>query len=278
MTENITAVEFSPLGKKSEYITQYAPTLLFPIPRQIKRAEIQVPQKLPFFGWDIWNAYELSWLNEKGKPQVAIAHFFVDCTSENIIESKSFKLYLNSFNNTKISSISELKNILQNDLQKAVKGTIRVEINNLSTYNSLQIDFPQGICLDELDINCDEYTVNSAYLISDKNKLTIQETVYSNLLKSNCLVTSQPDWGSVEISYLGSPIDHENLLRYLVSFRNHDEFHEQCVERIFMDISNKCHPLELTVKAWYTRRGGLDINPIRSSAQVTAKNLRMARQ
>lgn len=268
----------SPLGKKSSYISEYAPELLFPIPRKIKRDEISVPNTLPFYGYDTWNAYEVSWLNAKGKPQNAIVRFDISCYSTNIIESKSFKLYLNSFNNTKLESMDALADTLKKDITQAVDGKIFITLYHLDDLLDQKIQSFNGTCLDNLDITFDSFQVNPQLLSSDsENK--VEESLYSHLLKSNCLVTGQPDWGSVQIDYTGAKIDQENLLKYLVSFRNHNEFHEQCVERIYMDIQQFCRPEQLMVKARYTRRGGLDINPMRSSAPISPDaNIRMARQ
>jgi 7-cyano-7-deazaguanine reductase len=271
-------LQSAPLGKKSQYICEYDPSLLFPIPRQGKRDEIQVPTPLPFYGFDTWNAFELSWLNAKGKPQVAVARFDIAANSENIIESKSFKLYLNSFNNTRIATLKELKETLARDIEKNAQGDVTVEIYDVDDCSCFQLASFDGETLDDLDVECDQYIVNPDFLKADEN-LEVTESLYSNLLKSNCLVTGQPDWGSVEITYQGPKIDREGLLKYLVSFRNHNEFHEQCVERIFMDIMTRCQPQSLTVNARYTRRGGLDINPIRSTENIgPAKNIRMSRQ
>ncbi len=268
----------APLGKKSTYVTQYSPELLFPISRKVKRTEIEVPEPLPFTGFDTWNAYEVSWLNSKGKPELAIMQCDISCLSENIIESKSFKLYLNSFNNTHFNSVDTVREIITKDIEHAINGNVIVTLYKLTDLAGQSIENFSGTCLDNLDINCDHYSVMPAYLKSDANK-QVEESLFSHLLKSNCLVTGQPDWGSVLIHYKGAKIDHEGLLQYIVSFRNHDEFHEQCVERIFMDIMKHCQPKKLTVQARYTRRGGLDINPIRSSENITAAtNIRMARQ
>ncbi|OAJ35727.1 NADPH-dependent 7-cyano-7-deazaguanine reductase QueF [Piscirickettsia salmonis] len=268
----------APLGQKSNYISIYSPDLLFPIARKQKRDEINVPQVLPFYGCDVWNAFELSWLNAKGKPCVALAYFEIDCASTNIIESKSFKLYLNSLNNTKFDSVTEVQALLAKDIQHAVDGAAKVKVMLLTdVINQPILDF-NGESIDHLDVACHEYHVNPTYLRADPG-CVLEETLISNLLKSNCLVTGQPDWGSVEISYYGPRINREGLLQYIVSFRNHNEFHEQCVERIFMDIMQQCQPERLTVHARYTRRGGLDINPVRSTEKLfKADNLRMARQ
>ncbi|HJO95521.1 MAG TPA: NADPH-dependent 7-cyano-7-deazaguanine reductase QueF [Victivallales bacterium] len=253
------------LGKEVNYNSSYEPDILFPIPRISNRKLLGLSNRdLPFKGWDVWNCYELSWLNTKGKPDTAIVRFVIPYNSEHIIESKSFKLYINSFNNTKFSSILEVKNVLKNDISKAVGAKIQIEIyNENSVAGVMCIDRFDGICIDDIDISCDSYLVDSSLLTAtDEN---VVETLYSNLLKSNCPVTGQPDWASVQFSYKGKKIKHENLLKYIISYRNHTEFHELCVERMFVDIMKKCNPDELTVYARYTRRGGLDINPIRSN-------------
>ncbi len=282
--------EESQLGKAASYIDQYDASLLFPIPRASKRAEIGIAAALPFLGADMWTAFELSWLNSRGKPQVALAHFTVPCETPNIIESKSFKLYLNSFNNTRFADVDAVRARLHRDLSEAVwrNGTpdddatvpaIGVRILLPDLFDREPVHELDGINLDRLDVACDRYTPAPDLLKVDQGEAPVSEVLVSNLLKSNCLVTGQPDWGAVQISYSGVPIDQESLLQYLVSFRNHNEFHEQCVERIFMDIWTRCKPTRLAVYARYTRRGGLDINPFRSSyAQALPPNIRTARQ
>ena len=270
----------SPLGKPAAYQTQYQPSLLFPIARQGKRDEIGVSGTLPFFGVDIWNAYEVSWLNARGKPQVAIATFTVPADSPNIVESKSFKLYLNSFNQTKLADTDALLQLLRKDLSAGFGAPVHVTLTTADAFAEQKIQEPQGLLLDRLDIEVDEYQPNPSLLKADPNQVVIEETLVSHLLKSNCLVTGQPDWGSVQIHYVGPAIDQESLLRYLISFRDHNEFHEQCVERIFMDIMRNCAPQKLSVYARYTRRGGLDINPWRSNFSTAQPplNWRQARQ
>jgi 7-cyano-7-deazaguanine reductase len=263
MTTNSISLNGAPLGAKSAYITQYDSSLLFPIPRAIKRRELGITDAPIFTGYDIWNAYEVSWLNAKGKPQVAVAEFYIDSNSINIIESKSFKLYLNSFNNTKFENWNEVQQLFEKDITEAAQGQTVVKLCKLDHYNGTIIASFESECLDDLEIECDEYVTNSE-LLEEGASEQVCVSAYSNLLKSNCLVTGQPDWGSVEISYEGKEINKESLLKYIVSFRDHNEFHEQCVERIFMDIFNKFKPTKLTVFARYTRRGGLDINPLRS--------------
>lgn len=270
----------SPLGKPAAYQTQYQPSLLFPIARRGKREEIGISGTLPFFGVDIWNAYELSWLNLRGKPQVAIATFTVPADSPNIVESKSFKLYLNSFNQTKLANTDALLQLLRTDLSAGFGAPVHVTLTTSDAFSELKLQEPQGLLLDRLDIEVSEYQPNPSLLKSDPNQLVIEETLVSHLLKSNCLVTGQPDWGSVQIHYVGAAIDQESLLKYLISFRGHNEFHEQCVERIFVDLMCNCAPQKLSVYARYTRRGGLDINPWRSNFSTSQPplNWRQARQ
>ena len=271
-----SALKNAPLGKSANYISHYQRDLLFTIPRQLKREEIGIHHQLPFQGNDIWNGFELSWLNAKGKPVVAFAEFFIPCESPNLIESKSFKLYLNSFNNTSFDSFDVVADTLTRDLSDAAKMPVTVKLIPLSKITpSILSHFP-GISLDELDITCDTYTTEPGYLQTENTVVT--ETLHSDLLKSNCLVTGQPDWGSVQIIYTGKKIQPEGLLKYIVSFRNHDEFHEQCVERIFMDIMKQCTPEKLFVYARYTRRGGLDINPYRANYAILLENMRLWRQ
>ena len=277
--------EDSQLGKSSAYVDQYDASLLFPIARAGKRAELGLTGAPPFLGADMWTAYELSWLNLRGKPQVALAHFTVPCESHNIVESKSLKLYLNSFNNSRFASADAVKERLRADLSEAVwrgadrAATIGLRIVPPELFDREPIYELDGLSLDRLDVECTRFTPAPELLKVLPDEAPVTEVLVSNLLKSNCLVTGQPDWGSVQISYTGAAIDQEGLLQYLVSFRNHNEFHEQCVERIFMDIWRRCRPLRLAVYARYTRRGGLDINPFRtSSAQALPQNTRMARQ
>ncbi|VVC76861.1 NADPH-dependent 7-cyano-7-deazaguanine reductase [Aquicella siphonis] len=267
----------APLGKSSGYISTYQPDLLFPIPRQSKREEIGITGALPFQGQDIWNAFEVSWLNQKGKPAVAAAEFIFPCDSPRLVESKSFKLYLNSLNNTSFESIAMVEKTLGKDLSSAAGASVGVRLIPLALASDQIARQFSGTCLDEMDIECDTYHTRPEYLDTENDIVT--ETLYSDLLKSNCLVTGQPDWGSVQITYTGKKINHAGLLRYIVSFRNHDEFHEQCVERIFMDILRRCQPDRLLVYARYTRRGGLDINPYRANYFIPAmENLRLVRQ
>lgn len=252
------------LGKTTTYKDQYDPSLLYPIAREKNRSAIHIQAaSLPFYGEDIWHAYEISWLNKKGKPNVAIGRFVVPSDSPNLIESKSLKLYLNSFNQTAFDSVHIVREKITHDLSLACGKPVRVTLFSLNEFKNDVYQSINGICLDDYNVEIKEYTVNSNLLKTKKN--IVSETVYSTLLKSNCLVTNQPDWGTIQIEYCGPQIQHESLLKYIVSFRNHNEFHEHCVERIFMDIKTLCKPTELTITACYTRRGGLDINPFRTT-------------
>ncbi|OWY27739.1 NADPH-dependent 7-cyano-7-deazaguanine reductase QueF [Herbaspirillum robiniae] len=273
--------ETSPLGKSSEYPEAYDPSLLFPIPRAPKRAELQITGSLPFFGVDIWTAYEISWLNLRGKPQIAIATFMVPADSPNIIESKSFKLYLNSFNQERLESSGELLDKLRADLSAAAGAAVQVALTEPAQFGQLQFGELSGLPLDRLDVEIEAAShPDGSILRASHDEATVEETFVSHLLKSNCPVTGQPDWGSVQIQYVGAPIDQERLLKYIIGFREHNEFHEQCVERIFTDILRHCKPQKLAVYARYTRRGGLDINPWRSnfSSGKPPSQLRNARQ
>jgi 7-cyano-7-deazaguanine reductase len=265
------------LGQASRYISQYDPSLLELFPRLEKRREIGIEESLPFFGEDIWNAYEISWRNSRGKPMVALGECRIPCNSPNLIESKSFKLYLNSFNQSVYESLTQVSEIISKDLSKACGAPVSVMLTEPKDYlDSLYMGLP-GKSIDGLDIDCTHYQPSPDLLQTHPKQVT--EMLTSDLLKSNCLVTGQPDWGSVQISYTGPQIDRASLLQYIVGFRQHNEFHEQCVERIFVDILHQCKPSELTVYARYTRRGGLDINPYRSThSTLTCPNIRLVRQ
>ncbi len=267
------------LGQKTEYKNQYDPSLLQAVPRQLNRDSLGISEQQPFnHGADIWTCYELSWLNPNGVPQVAIADVAIDFRSANLIESKSFKLYLNSFNQTKFASMQEVEATLAKDLSQCASGQISVKICKLSEYTNQPIVDLAGECIDEQEIQIESYEFSNQYLDNVAEGEMVEETLVSHLLKSNCLITSQPDWGSVQIRYQGKKLNREKLLRYLISFREHNEFHEQCVERIFTDLMQFAQPEKLTVYARYTRRGGLDINPFRSNFEDIPPNLRMARQ
>lgn len=272
-----------PLGKSVAYPASYDASLLAPIARSTARHDLGLPSEdpLPFIGWDLWNAYELSWLNAKGLPKVALLKIRVPCSSPNIVESKSFKLYLNSFNQTRFDSMHEVFDCLRNDLQNALGDQIEIEIIGPDQFNNQTIEEFDGINLDKFDIDIDCYEPNVRLLKLDTNvnKQVEQEKVFSRLLKSNCPVTDQPDWACIEIEYSGQAIEHASLLKYIVSYRTHNGFHEHCVEKIFVDIMKQCHPTSLSVFARYTRRGGLDINPWRGTKDSLPPQIaRSARQ
>ncbi len=269
------------LGQKTTYKQTYTPNLLQAIPRSLNRDDLKIAPDapLPFTGYDIWTLYELSWLNEKGMPQVAIGEVRLPATSPNLIESKSFKLYLNSFNQSRFSSWQLVVDTLAQDLSASAGAEVDVTISPLSEFNQATIAAIGGENIDEQDIEIVSYQFDPDLLCDAIGTEVVTETLSSDLLKSNCLITNQPDWGSVRISYTGKKINREKLLRYIISFREHNEFHEQCVERIFTDIMTYCQPSLLTVYARYTRRGGLDINPYRTNMGKTpSENNRLARQ
>ncbi|WEN40937.1 NADPH-dependent 7-cyano-7-deazaguanine reductase [Thauera sp. GDN1] len=256
--------EDSLLGQAVAYRDTYAPELLFPIARQLKRDELGIrADALPFVGEDLWNAYEISWLDPRGKPVVALGEFRVPADSPRLIESKSLKLYLNSFNQQRMGSADEVRARIAGDLSAAAGAAVDVVLVPLGARPQRSSGYPQGECVDDLEIAIDTYQPAPEALRAQGAE--VEETLYSHLLKSNCLVTGQPDWGMLVVRYRGPAIDREGLLRYVVSFRAHNEFHEQCVERVFSDIMAHCRPRELAVWARYTRRGGLDINPFRAS-------------
>ncbi|WP_062064226.1 NADPH-dependent 7-cyano-7-deazaguanine reductase QueF [Cellvibrio sp. OA-2007] len=272
----------NPLGQQTDYISVYAPQLLFPIARAESRSLLGIGNELPFYGVDIWTGYELSWLDKKGKPVVAVAEFFIPCSSEFIVESKSFKLYLNSLNQTHFDSTVEVEQLIAQDLARVTCADVRVMITPLNTparaaQHLAEIAEVQGELLDELDVVVDTYHPAPELLVTSTE--LVDECLVSHLLKTNCPVTGQPDWASLVIRYKGNKIQRESLLRYIISFREHQDFHEHCVERIFSDIARVCVPEELVVYARYTRRGGLDINPFRASnPNIKPELLRLVRQ
>ncbi|WP_134635881.1 NADPH-dependent 7-cyano-7-deazaguanine reductase QueF [Pseudomonas aeruginosa] len=271
--------EHSPLGKTSEYVSSYTPSLLFPISRTAKWAELGLSaETLPYRGVDIWNCYELSWLTPAGKPVVAIGEFSIPADSPNIIESKSFKLYLNSLNQSAFDSREALRAVLQKDLSAAAGAPVGVRLSSLDEVAEEGIGRLPGRCIDELDIAVDGYEQPRPELLRCDAGRIVEEQLYSHLLKSNCPVTGQPDWGTLVVDYRGPALDPASLLAYLVSFRQHQDFHEQCVERIFLDLQRLLQPQALSVYARYVRRGGLDINPYRSLAEVAPDNRRLVRQ
>lgn len=276
--DSVWSADALPLGKQSDYVSEYTPELLFPIPRAHSRNELALASDaLPFQGVDIWTGYELSWLNMQGKPVVVMAEFSVPCSSPNIIESKSFKLYLNSFNQSRFAALRDVVVLLEADLSAAAGAPVMVSLKPLAAAAVVGVGHFTGENLDLRDIAIDRYTP-APELLGVVSESPVSEALCSDLLKSNCPVTGQPDWASLYIRYQGPEIDKDGLLRYIVSFREHQDFHEHCVERIFTDIKARCQPQELTVYARYTRRGGLDINPFRTDCGDSPLAVRLVRQ
>lgn len=266
----------TPLGKQSVYSAQYDPGLLYPLERATKRAELGLVNPLPFDGLDIWNAYELSWLeSETHKPRIALVELYFPCHSPYMVESKSLKLYFNAFNQSVFESPDRVKQTIVRDLSQLVKAPVGVVLK-LPPFSPLELRSFSGVCLDDLPVKIHSFDYDPTLLQIGQEKAS--EALFSDLLKSNCLITQQPDWASVYIVYEGWKIDHPSLLRYIISYRQHDEFGEQCAERIFTDILRHCKPEKLSVYLRYTRRGGIDINPFRSNFQQFPDNVRNARQ
>ena len=264
----------SPLGKSTTYSSQYDPELLFAISRAESRRKLDFGADLPFTGWDIWNAWELTWLNAGGVPQVAMVEIRVPATSPKIIESKSLKLYCNSFCMTAFESIADVRSAIRNDLGRLTESDVEVSLTTATGESPVE-EF-QGQCIDSVDTKCNIYTVDASLLRSGGE--TVSNALHSHLLRSLCPVTDQPDIGSVLVSYRGPRIDRASLLQYIVSYREHNDFNEACVERMFVDILERCQPEALTVYARYQRRGGIDINPFRSNFESVAPNSRLWRQ
>jgi 7-cyano-7-deazaguanine reductase len=270
------------LGKVTQYSNKYNPSLLQAVPRSLNRDDLALSnENLPFLGEDVWYGYELSWLNSRGKPVVAVAEFKIPCTSDNLIESKSFKLYLNSLNQSTFESWSVVEKTLINDLSNIANAPVKVTLYEVDNCPPLAINIPLAKCIDDIDIDIETYSYQPSILSNDDcqgSNEVVEEYLVSHLLKSNCLITNQPDWASVYIRYRGSKVNHEKLLRYIISFRDHNEFHEQCVERIYCDLMKYCNIEKLEIFARYTRRGGLDINPFRSTDKQNSPDARTLRQ
>jgi 7-cyano-7-deazaguanine reductase len=267
----------NPLGKATGYSGEYTPDLLFAVARSDARVLAGIGPELPFAGRDIWNAWDLTWLDSTGKPVVATATITVDATSPNIIESKSLKLYLNSLAMTRYGSAEEVGGIIKKDLSQVAGSDVLVSVTSATEWTNTSVSVLPGTCIDGLDIGPARGNIDASPLHSD-GKEKANEELYSHLLRSKCPVTGQPDIGSVLVRYRGPKIDRASLLRYIVSYRQHNDFHEACIERIFVDIKNHCLPETLAVYARYNRRGGLDINPFRTDAGDTAENMRLWRQ
>jgi len=265
------------LGQATEYPQEYAPAVLCPIARAEARSRLGLGSDLPFHGVDIWNAWELTWLDAGGKPKIATATFTVGADSPNLIESKSLKLYLGAFAMSHVDSASRLEEVIARDLSRVAGAAVTVRLMT-------EIDSPQaafgalpGRCVDALPFASMRADVDPNLLRCASDTL-VAEALHSHLLRSLCPVTGQPDHGSVLIRYEGPQIDPAAFLEYVVSFRRHNDFHEACVERMFLDISGRCRPRKLTVYARYNRRGGIDINPFRSNFEDEPTNLRLWRQ
>ena len=267
----------TPLGRRTEYIDQYTPALLCPVPRWDAREVLDLdPEALPFHGVDYWNAYEVSWLDGRGKPVVMMGEFSVPCNSRNLVESKSLKLYLNSFANSRFDSVAAVRSLMEKDLSDCAGGPVDVRLRTLDNAAAdpwLEIS---GNCVDRLEIDIDGAAEDIRLLTDQGPERT--ETLYSHLLRSLCPVTGQPDWATLVVRYTGAPISQVTLLRYVVGLRNHQGFHEQIIERVFTDILQQCQPRQLSVYGRFTRRGGLDINPFRSNFEERALNRRVVRQ
>lgn len=261
------------LGKEVAYPTEYDAGILLPIARSLGRASLATPLRndstlmtsaLLFEGWDMWRGYELSWLDPRGLPRVAILKAWFPHDSTHIIESKSFKLYLNSLNHTRFADVKSLERLITADLSERAGAPVRVAIVSPEQFVNERISEPADICIDNQSIDIEIYQPDAKLLRCDPEQIK-SESLFSRLLKSNCPVTGQPDWASLHIQYTGPAIAHDALLRYVVSYRQHEGFHEQCVEQIFCDLMRHCQPTELSVYARYTRRGGMDINPWRAT-------------
>lgn len=270
----------NPLGQSVEFRQDYSPEILFPIARSENRIRLDIDQNaLPFFGYDLWNAYEFSWLNNKGKPQCAVLQMKVPVNSKNMVESKSLKLYLNSFNFKSFESKQALLQCLSRDISSCVAEEVYLELYPLNDLKNLGINYMDAYCLDDIDCEVTDFELNPSYLmLSEQSMHRTEEKLCTHLFRSLCPVTNQPDWASVFVHYQGNAFAQEGLLKYLLSFRNHRGFHEDCVERIFCDIEKKLKPEKLSIAAYFTRRGGIDINPFRSNCEHSIEALRLVRQ
>ncbi|MDH3640585.1 MAG: NADPH-dependent 7-cyano-7-deazaguanine reductase QueF [Gammaproteobacteria bacterium] len=267
-----------PLGKDSDYPTTYTPSLLYSMERAESRAAMGISGDLPFVGEDVWTAFELSWLNDKGRPEVAAVRIKVPCTSPCIVESKSVKLYLNSYAQTRFTSITDVLGTLNSDFAIAFRAPVMVELLEVNHLGEAVDQFP-GACLDDLDVRITSYQRDPKLLrLEDGDQRVVKETFYTNLFRSVCPVTGQPDWASVMVQYRGRPIVRESLLKYLVSYRCHQAFHETTVEQIYVDLQQRCRPEQLTVFGRFLRRGGIDISPFRSNVEEIAPVMRLSRQ
>ena len=269
----------NPLGEQVPSPSKYDAGILYPIPRWPARSLLDIDKKILMYGLDHWRAYELSWLNANGKPQVAIGEFYFSSESENIVESKSLKLYLNSFSQEKFEKVGELQRIIANDLSAISKSEVKVEINRLERISVESNQLQRVKSIDSHDILVSTYEPDET-LLHVEDQVVFDEELRSDLFKSNCPVTGQPDLASFEIQYTGAKIDEKSLLTYLCSYRTHQAYHEECAERIYRDIMQECRPNELTIALNFLRRGGLDINVYRSTVPVNSESVhsRLVRQ
>ncbi len=270
----------NPLGLITSYPNKYSPELLFAIPRQSNRKILGLnSEKLPFSGYDVWRAYELSWLNSRGKPVAAVGILTIPCESRNIVESKSLKLYLNSMNQTRFPDMATVEKLISHDLSQLVDADVIVHLVPVVSLKELDVAEPAGICIDHADVDVAIYEPAPHLLKSERNRI-VSETLYSNLFRSNCPVTGQPDWGTVVIDYCGGAIDHAALLGYLVSYRSHEGFHEDCTEQIYLDLIERCAVQSLRLSINFLRRGGIEINPVRffAASQTSFYMPRFTRQ
>lgn len=267
-----------PLGRPALASTSYDPDQLRSVSRKTARQDIGIGENspLPFWGEDVWNCWELSWLDSEGKPVIAVAEIRIPVTTPNMVESKSLKLYLNSFSMTRINSPETLRQTLARDIGRIVEGTVSIQLILPEAFGQLRIMEPEGICIDRQNITVTEYTINPDLLVVEKQ--SVSQSLFSRLIRTNCPVTGQPDWATLCVTYTGSRIRPDSLLRYFVSFRQHQGFHESCVETMFCHILQKCRPETLTLSARFTRRGGIDINPFRSTEKSSGPNYRDPRQ
>ena len=271
-----------PLGRKTDYPATVDPGVLFPVARAEARKPLGIDDAaLPFAGADIWNAWELSWLDARGKPRVAVAELRVPCDSPNLVESKSLKLYLNGYAMTRHEDAHAVRECIARDVSACVDAEIETALLEPADFARLQVADFAGESLDDQSLDIADYSQPRAeHLRVQPKSGMVEEALVSHAFRSRCPVTGQPDWASVQVRYRGMPMDRGGLLRYLVSFREHADFHEACVERMFLDIQERCAPLQLLVYARFLRRGGIDINPWRATPgfAATPANLRGTRQ
>jgi len=266
-----------PLGRETDYPQNYAPDVLFAIARADNREALGLSDALPFRGTDVWNAWELSWLGPTGRPVVAKAEIRVPADSPSIIESKSLKLYLGSFAMSTFESVSKVRETLETDLSACAGTPVDVFVMPIARIEARAVSRLAGTLLDNQEVSCTAWEVDPGLLAADSSTL-VSEDLHTHLLRSLCPVTAQPDIGSLQISYRGPRIDRAGLLRYIVSYRQHSDFHESCIERMFVDLLAQCAPRELTLQAHYLRRGGIDINPFRTNADEALRGTRLWRQ